>query len=73
MFSSLLDSGGNCANTIFFCCSEDESELSDNETEPPNKSEDLVNGTSNGLTINGSLSRDGEFTCLSSLIMFGEV
>lgn len=38
--------------------SEDESELSDNETQQPSKGEGVVNGGTNGLTINGSLSRD---------------
>ena len=44
---------------IFGFCSEDESEFSDTETEPLAKGEGLVNGSSNGLTLNGSLSRDG--------------
>ena len=67
VFLSLLDSGCDCMNALFWCCSEDESELSDNEKEPADKSEGLLNGTSNGLSINGSLSRDGELTCFSSL------
>ena len=45
------------------CCvvSEDDSELSDNEKELSSKGEGLLNGSSNGLTRNGCLSRDGEF------------
>ena len=49
------------------CCSEDESELSDNETEQPGKGEGLLNGSSNGITINGSLSRDGRLSCFLSM------
>ena len=46
---------------VFCCLSEDESELSDNEKELSSKGDGLINGTSGGLTINGCLSRDGEF------------
>ena len=46
---------------MLFCCSEDDSELSENDAEAPAKGESLLNGDKNGLMINGSLSRDGEF------------
>lgn len=50
----------HCIQIIFFYfCSEDDSELSDNETEQLSKGEELVNGSTNGLTVNGVLSRDG--------------
>lgn len=38
--------------------SDDESELSDNEKELSSKGNNLLNGTGNGLTVNGCLSRD---------------
>ncbi|XP_022779370.1 DNA helicase INO80-like [Stylophora pistillata] len=38
--------------------SDDESELSDNEKELSSKGNSLLNGTGNGLTVNGCLSRD---------------
>ena len=50
---------------MLFCCSEDDSELSENDAEAPAKGESLLNGEKNGLMINGSLSRDGELASLS--------
>ena len=50
---------------MLFCCSEDDSELSENDAETPAKGESLLNGDKNGLMINGSLSRDGELASLS--------
>ena len=56
----------NCSNTDLIvtvsCCFSDDSELSDNEEEPlPKGEEGLLNGGTDGMVINGSLSRDGEF------------
>lgn len=48
--------------TVSCCFSDDDSELSDNDKELlPKGEEGLVNGDTDGLIINGSLSRDGEF------------
>ena len=48
------------------CFSDEDSELSDNEEEPlPKGEEGLLNGGTDGMIINGSLSRDGEFHLLS--------
>ena len=56
--------------TVPCCFSDDDSELSDNEEEPlPKGEEGLLNGGSNGMIINGSLSRDGEFH-LSSIFLY---
>ena len=46
--------------TFSYSLSDDESELSDNEKEVSLKGDSLLNGTSNGLTLNGCLSHDGE-------------
>ena len=43
------------------CSSDDDSELSDNEKERlPKGEEGLLNGATDGMIINGSMSRDGE-------------
>ena len=50
----------NCFLFVFF--SDDDSELSDNEKELHSKGEEgLLNGGTDVLPINGSLSRDGGF------------
>lgn len=55
--------------TVSCCFSDDDSELSDNDKELlPKGEEGLVNGGTDGLIINGSLSRDGEFY-LSSIFL----
>lgn len=49
---------------FFYFFSDDESELSDNEKEVFLKGDSFLNGISNGLTLNGCLSYDGElFFC----------
>ena len=48
--------------SVSCCFSDDDSELSDNDKEPlPKGEQGLLNGGTDGMIVNGSLSRDGEF------------
>ena len=50
----------NICSMMTYYVSDEESECSDNE-EQPSKGEGDINKSSNGLTIDGALSRDGKF------------